>query len=87
MKRDKRGRVRFTVDSTRYEFTKNGITIYRRDSVGEMVALEKNQLNLLRNLMSTEEGRAKMSDALIAVDQTRFTNAVHIPAHMKAVNS
>ena len=45
------------------------------------------KLNIINRLLTTEVGRAKMSDALTAVDQNPFTSAVHIPPHMKAVNS
>ena len=89
MKRDSRGRVRFGHKGYRFELNNNGLTIYRR--VGTYCYTRESALypseyhDGLRGLLSTEEGRAKLADALTAVDVSPFTSAVHIPPHMKAV--
>jgi len=98
MRRDSRGRVRFGWNGYRFELTRTGLNIYRREvfrrgpewltprlSESEWTLTDYAYYAALRELLSTEEGRAKFADALTAVDQTLFTTAVHIPPHMKAV--
>jgi len=94
MQKDKRGRVRFGYNGYRFELTNKGLTIYSRfyclfPSYGSTErALYPSEYALVLNfLLRSEEGRDKMADALKAMNYVPFTKAIHIPAHMKSVNS
>jgi len=89
MQKDKRGRVRFGYKGYRFELTSNsGINVYDRSYYGPNTERARYSNSLvLSKLLSTKHGRALMVEALDLVDAPQFTSAIHIPAHMKAVNS
>ena len=91
MKKDKRGRVRFGYEGYRYELTKRGMSIYSRGAYGpnsELSVTWARQNCMIPNLLKTSEGRRKLRQAIVELDcDPAFTTAIHIPAHMKAVNS
>ncbi len=86
MRRDKRGRVRFGHKGYRFELIRSGLKVYRRYGPDERIIYPGSWRGAaIDGLLRTEEGRAKLSDALTAVDQSLFTTAVHIPPNMRAV--
>ena len=90
MKRDSRGRVRFAHEGYRFELTKSGLNAIEREGSGPFsyqgrLPMYEPLSDLTGRLLSTEEGRTKLAEAINALHATEFTTAIHIPENMRAV--
>ena len=72
MKRDKRGRVRFSHKDRKFTLTERGLSV------------RPNAIFTIAGLLSDEKFRAKLAEAIIALDYPFVGTSIVIPRHMRA---